>query len=282
LWPVRCLALALCALAPSGCSSPGAEPPLGGAIGSTDPGGSGGAGGAAGSAGQSVGGSSSAGASAGGSAGQVTAGSSTGGAMACSSYMDEAGYTLPVHIKNTSTKTLYVGQSEMTCQAERLFQVEDGARHVLPSLDGCHTSCQALMQTGPVACPLACAAPVTIALAPGQTIDVPWDGRFAVPQTLPTQCMPSTVTSPTSCVQAQQIDPALFTFIAQAGTQRQCLDPSGTCPCTPSANGTCTSASTLITGTIITTEFLIKLEPGETSPSGAPPYIGLEFKDVAN
>jgi hypothetical protein len=264
------------------CGAPAAEPPLGGSIGSTDLGGTGGLGGAGGSAGQSIGGSSTAGASAGTSAGQVTGGSSVGGAMACSSYMDEAGYSLPVHIKNTSTKTLYLGQSEMTCQVERLFQVEDGARQVLPGLEGCHTSCQALMQTGPVACPLACATPTAVTLAPGQTIDVAWDGRFAVPQTLPTQCMPSSSTSPTSCVQAQQIEPALFTFIAQAGTQRQCLDPSGTCPCTPNANGTCTSSSTLIAGTIITTEFLIKLEPGETSPGGEPPYIGLEFKDVAN
>lgn len=234
-------------------------------------------------AGQAAGGSGLAGA--GGSSGAATqpvAGSSAGGALACSSYMDEAGYTLPVHIKNSSKSTLYIGPQDSTCQVQRLFEVEDGARHVLPALDGCHTSCQALMQTGPVACPLACATPSTITLAPGQVVDVPWDGRFAVPQTLPQQCMPSASTAATSCVQAQKIEPAAFTFKALAGTRQQCLDPSGKCTCTANANGTCTSASSVISGTIITSELLIKLEPGEVSPSGEPPYIAIEFKDVPN
>jgi len=187
--------------------------------------------------------------------------------------MDHTTYALPVHIKNASSVTLYLGPQEASCQAAPLFQVEDGARQVLPSLDGCHTSCQQLMQTGPTVCPLACVAPSTITLAPGQGVDVPWDGRFGVPQTLPAQCMPATVTASGSCVQAQHVEPAAFTFSAQAGTQRQCL--SGTCNCVANANGTCTSASSTITGTILTTEFFIKLEPAE------PPYIMLEFKDVA-
>lgn len=223
------------------------------------------------------------GASLGGGAGQLaSSGSSAGGAVSCANYADDAGYTLPVHIKNSSSITLYVGPQDSTCQAARLFQVEDGARQLLPSLEGCHTSCQDLMQTGPVSCPLACAAPSTVALAPGQTIDVPWDGRFAVPQTLPTQCMRTASTAPATCVQAEQVEAAPFTFIARAGTARTCLDPSGTCACTPNSNGTCTSASTIITGTIIKTEYFVKLEPGETSPSGEPQYIALEFKNISN
>lgn len=238
----------------------------------------GGSGGAA--AGQVAAGGTSAGVA--GGATQPVAGSSAGGAVSCTSYADATGYTLPVHIKNSSKATLYLGPQESTCEVARLFAVEDGARHVLPSLDGCHTSCQQLMQTGPAACPLACPVPSTVTLAPGQSVDVPWDGRFAVPQTLPQQCMPSTATAPGSCVQAQRIEAAAFTFKALAGTKRTCLDPSGTCACTPSANGTCTSASSVISGTIITTELFLKLEPGETSPGGEPQYIGLEFKDVAN
>lgn len=217
-----------------------------------------------------------------GGAGQLAAsGNSAGGAVSCSSYVDATGYTIPVHIKNSSNVTLYVGPQDSTCQVQRLFQVEDGARHALPSLDGCHTSCAALMQTGPVSCPLSCVTPSTVTLAPGQTIDVPWDGRFGVPQTLPQQCMPTASTGSTSCVQAQRVEAAPFTFIAQAGTQRTCLDPSGTCACAANANGTCTSASTVITGTIITTEYFVKLEPGETSPGGEPQYIALEFKNVS-
>jgi len=278
LRPSGRLALAAFVLLLQACGSPDALTPLdngaaGSAVAGATSGATAGQGGAAGANG---------GASPGG-AGQLTAaGSSAGGAVACSSYTDATGYTLPVHIKNSSSVTLYVGPQDSTCQAQRLFQVEDGARHVLPSLDGCHTSCQALMQTGPVSCPLACATPSTVTLGPGQTIDVPWDGRFGVPQTLPLQCMPAAFAGSAGCVQAQQIEAAPFTFIAQAGTQRTCLDPSGTCACTANANGTCTSASTVITGTIITTEYFVKLEPGEKSPSGEPQYIVLEFKDVAN
>lgn len=280
LRPLGRLALAAWALLLPCCGSPVEETPLGvPAAGSPAVGGSAGAaavsqmpaGGAAGSAGVGTGG-----------AGQSGAGTSAGGAVSCTSYADATGYTLPVHIKNSSKTTLYLGPQESSCEAARLFAVEDGARHVLPSLDGCHTSCQQLMQTGPVACPLACAAPATITLAPGQTIDVPWDGRFAVQQTLPQQCMPNAPTASGSCVQAQRVEPAAFTFKALAGTKRTCLDPSGTCACTPSANGTCTSASSVISGTIITTELFLKLEPGEKSPSGEPQYIGLEFKDAAN
>ena len=273
------VALAALAVLSQACGSPDALTPVPNGVGSSAAvGGSGGGmtmaqGGAVGTNG---------GASLSGSAGQLAAsGSGAGGAVSCASYADDVGYTLPVHIKNSSSITLYVGPEDSTCQVERLFQVEDGARHVLPSLDGCRTSCQQLMQTGPVSCPLACATPSTVTLAPGQSIDVPWDGRFAVPHTLPPQCMQSASTSPATCVQAEQIEAAPFTFIARAGTQRICLDPSGTCACTPNANGTCTSAQTIISGTIITTEYFVGLEPGEKSPSGEPQYIGLEFKNIA-
>jgi hypothetical protein len=272
------LAFALSALWLIGCSDgSGEERAIAGSASAPGAGGTN----ALGSAGAGSGGAT-AGTDAGAGAGMGAAGSGSGGAMACTSYMDQTGYTLPVHIKNASAVTLYLGPTESGCQAEPLFQVEDGARHVLPSLAGCHTSCQALMQTGPTACPLACAAPSTITLAPGQTVDVPWDGRFAVPQTLPAQCMPNSAASTGSCVQAQKIEAAPFTFSAKAGTRRQCLEASGTCNCAPNADGTCTAASSVITGTIITTELFVKLEPGETSPGGEPQYLGLEFKDVSN
>jgi hypothetical protein len=271
LRPIGRLALGACALLLVGCGGVDEQTPIGGYGGSAT----------------AVGGQSTAGnpmvgtgGSAGANAVQPAAGTSAGGAVACSSYMDETGYTLPVHIKNSSKATLYLGPQDSTCQVEPLFVVEDGARHLLPSLEGCHTSCQALMQTGPVACPLACPTPSTVTLAPGQVVDVPWDGRFGVPQTLPQQCMPSTVTSATSCVQAQKIEAAAFTFKALAGTRQQCLDSSGKCTCTANPNGTCTSPSSVISGTIITTELLIKLDPADKSPSGEPPYIALEFKDA--
>ncbi|HVY31396.1 MAG TPA: hypothetical protein VHB79_32810 [Polyangiaceae bacterium] len=227
-----------------------------------------------------------AGSQANGSAGATAGSAGSGGAlgatppvMACSTYADKSGYQLVVHIQNQMSRTLYLGQDEMSCNAERLFQVEDGARHVLPSLENCHTSCDQMMTSGPATCPLVCQAPATIKLDPNQTLQVPWDGRFGVMQTLPQACLPATQTAPASCVQADRIGPAIFTFSAKAGSSMQCL--TGTCTCTPNQAGGCSNASSLISGTIYTTEYVVKLEPGETSPSGEGAYIGLVFKDTA-
>ena len=234
----------------------------------------GGAGVGGGSAGQSLGGG-----GAGGAAGLPGAGTGTGGVVECTSFADDTGWTLPVHIKNEMTQTLHVGQASMTCDLERLFQVEDGSSTVLPSLDGCHTSCQQMMESGPTTCPTVCAVPSSVTLEPGQIIELPWDGRFAVEQSLPQQCMRAGQTGPAGCVQAQRIEANAFTFIAQAGTQRECLQPGGTCTCTPNPNGGCTSAGSTIGGTIYTSEYFVKLEPGELSPSGEPQYIEIVFRD---
>jgi hypothetical protein len=236
-------------------------------------------GGGSGGAAVSSAGAQAAGGSAAGSGGSAGSGSGTQPAMACSSYADKSGYQLMVRIENQMSRTLYLGQEEMRCDAQRIFQVEDGARHVLPSLDNCHTSCDQMMTSGPATCPLVCQAPATIKLEPKQTLQVPWDGRFAVMQTLPQACLPATQTAPASCVQADRISPAIFTFSAKAGSSVQCL--AGACTCTPNQMGGCSNASSLISGTIYTTEYVVKLEPGETSPGGEGAFIGLVFKDSA-
>lgn len=247
--------------------------------------GSSGAANAAGAAGAPSGGASTAGGAAGvgglASAGGATGGSVSAPPMACSSYADKTGYQLVVRIENKMSRTLYLGQDEMSCQAQRLFKVQDGARAELPSLDGCHTSCDQMMASGPVLCPLVCESPATIQLDPGQSLQLPWDGRFGVMQTLPASCLKTAQANPATCVQADRIVPAIFTFSARAGSSRQCLDPSGTCTCAPNQAGGCKAASSLMGGTIYTTEYLVKLEPGETSPGGDAPYIGLVFKDAA-
>lgn len=225
------------------------------------------------------GGSSGGGAGSGGAAGTSMAGASGAPAMPCSSYADESPWSLVVHISNEMKETLYLGQDTMTCEIERLFQVADGARTALPALEGCRTSCDALMQSGPATCPTVCAAPVTIALEPGQSLDVPWDGRFGVEHSLPASCASAGAGASLQCVQARRVEPSVYTFSARAGTRRQCLDASGACTCTPSATGGCTSPSSLIAGTIITTELLLKLEPGEPATSGEPPFIGLAFRE---
>jgi len=267
--------LALCGcVVVLGCSSPAEEASPGGAP-------SNGSGGTSmfSGGGQATGGTSTS--PVGGSSGAAAqAGAPAAPPMACETYVDSGTWSLLVQIKNERTEPVYLGQDTASCDVQRVFQVEDGARAVLPSLDGCHSSCQTLMQTGPVACPLACAAPSTITLQPGETLKVPWDGRFGVPQNLPQQCLPSAQQgASTSCIQAKRIEPSVFTFSARAGTKHQCLAAGGACTCTPNQNGGCTTPSSLISGTIITTRYLVKLEPGEISPGGESQYIGLVFQN---
>jgi hypothetical protein len=237
-------------------------------------------GGAAGSAGAaaSSGSGGAAGTGVAGSGGQALATSGSGGAPVCTSYPDQSGYNLVVHIENKTTHTLYLGQEDKTCPIEPLFEVQDGSRAKLPSLAACRTSCDTMMNSGPVACPLNCASPATTKLDPNQSLDIPWDGRFGVTQTLPQGCV-ANAAGPVTCVQAARIEPAIFTFSARAATGVQCLDPSGTCACMPSTTGGCVTASSVISGTVYTTEYLVKLEPGEMGTNGAPPYIGLVFKN---
>jgi hypothetical protein len=264
------ITLGLCALSLQACGDEPVSYPLG-AVDSA-----GGAAGAslAGGAGTAAGGSGA------GSAGQAGAGGSVAPpAMACSSYSDDATWSLRVTIKNEMTQALYLGQQEMGCPLERLFQVEDGARQVLPALDACHSSCETMMKTGATSCPAACATPATITLEPGQTLQVPWDGRFGVDFTLPQQCLVGAPPSSLACVRAKRIEASLFTFSARAGTRRTCLEPSGNCTCMPNPTGGCSAPGSLIAGTIITTELILKLEPGETATNGDPPYIGLVFRD---
>lgn len=236
--------------------------------------GAGGVGGGAGAAGANT-------SANGGAAG--SAGSSAGSApvMACSSYADKTGYQLLVRIENKMSRTLYLGQQEQGCQAQRLFKVADGARAELLSLDNCHTSCDQMMAGGPVACPLACASPTTIKLDPSQALQIPWDGRYGVMQTLPQSCLKAAQAAPATCLQAERILPAIFTFSAQAGSSMQCLGPAGSCTCAPNQAGGCSSPSSVIGGTIYTTQYIVKLEPGEVSPGGEPPHIGLVFSDAA-
>ena len=268
LWPRAHGALTLTALCFLGCGGEPLDTPLGGA-------------GTAGNvAGTMSGGGSAAGASAlnGGAGGQAGIAATTGGAggaVACTTFADDPGYSLLVHIKNERTETLYLGPDDTGCGAAALYELEDGARTKLLPLTGCVASCQAVM-SGTAVCPTGCAAPSTVALEPGQTIDLPWDGRFGVPQTVPAQCMKDP-SQPASCTQAHRIEAGVFTFAARAGTKRQCLLAGG-CTCAANTNGGCTAASSVIAGTIYTSELLVALEPSELSPAGEPQYIGIVFR----
>lgn len=265
----------------TGCGDEASRPSLGSVDGQSTSAasGGGGGGGTAGSssgAGASLGGSAS---STGGSGSTAGSGSVAPGPVNCEDLKDDRGWQLMVEIKNEMSQTLYLGPEDMNCEARELFQVQDGARRALPALAACRSSCQNAMTGTSVSCPLVCPIPTTVTLDAGQSVRVPWDGRFAVPQALPQQCVSGAATPPAECVSAEQVEAGVFTFSAKAGTTRRCLDPSGTCNCGPSAIGGCSTPTSLISGTIVTTELFMMLEPGEPSPNGAPPLVSLTFRD---
>lgn len=211
------------------------------------------------------------------SAGAAGAGQASGGAKACGDYADQAPWQLKIRIENQRTTTVYVGAEPANCPGPSLFEVEDGSRALLPGLGDCRASCSAMMAGAATSCPSACSAPSTVTLAPGQVIELPWDGRFAVPQTLPRSCVSATTPDPASCVQASHIDAGPYTFRAKAGTKHDCV--AGTaCNCAPTADGNCTTPQSFIGGTVLTTEFFVLVDPGETGPNGQLP-IELVFKD---
>jgi hypothetical protein len=271
------LLLGPCFVCVTACGDDASRAPLGSVDGQSTA--AGGTGGAAGSASSMSGTGGSTGGSAASTGGSSTAGSGSVTPVNCEDLKDDKGWQLMIEIKNEMSQTLYLGPQEMNCEARELFQVEDGARRALPALAACRSSCQNAMTGMSVSCPLACPIPTTVTLESGQSVRVPWDGRFAVPQPLPQQCVTGTAAPPAECVSAQQVEAGVFTFSVQAGTTRRCLDPSGTCSCGPSAIGGCSTPTSLIGGTIVTIEFFMMLEPGEPSPNGAPPIVSLSFRD---
>lgn len=259
------------------CSLPACGEAEGAAIGSGAGAGGAGSGGSAAltTPNAGAGGNAAGGAASTGGAGPLNA----GGAPNCSSYVDDAGWSLQIEIQNASSQTLHLGPQQAGCSVAPLFQVEDGSRTVLPSLGACPRSCQAVIDGSAVQCTLACPSPTTVTLAPGQSVKLPWDGRFASPQTLSPVCLRGASDGNTECVNARRIEAGAFTFSAQAGTVRRCLDTAAPCACAQASSGGCTTPGSLVAGTIITTELFTKLEPGELSPSGEPPHIGLVFHD---
>lgn len=200
----------------------------------------------------------------------------SGGAVSCTSFADDAAWKLTVHIKNQKSSTIYLGPQETGCAVGSLFEVADGSRTVLPGLDKCRASCSAVLQGAAPTCATACQTPATVALGPGQSIDIPWDGLVGVPSTVPAQCMQG-MKPDTACVRAQQIKSGIFTFTARSGSQRMCLSPS-TCTCTANADGTCTMQNSVIAGTITTSDFLIALDPTDNTVGVQSQYIAVVFK----
>lgn len=86
-------------------------------------------------------------------------------------------------------------------------------------------------------CPYRCVKPVVVTLLPGEQVETYWSGLFVEHVELPLQCVPSGSTL--KCDRARHAQPGIFTFSAQAGTERDCLQTTGDpcAPCEPGGSG---------------------------------------------
>jgi hypothetical protein len=250
--------------------------------GGTDQGGSGQGG--SGSAGKGQGGT--------GQAGSVNqAGMSPGGAggagSVCDAFNDAPGTFLNVTIFNQTSSVIYLGQQETNCSELPLFQVMDATGATLAFPSSCQSTCQQLMNDGPIGCPAICALPGSNALQPGQALARTWNGLYQVERQPPRQCLNADYGN--VCQQTVRVQPGQFTFSAIAGRSIDCSKTSGgPCQaCVQNESGSCYTPGSLISGEILQAATTVTLGPafgiyGDAAPAPAAPGAGLPNPGGAN
>lgn len=217
-------------------------------------------------AGVATGGSATAGSHSGGSAGAAGSpdggGTSSGGATSeCSMFEDDHGWAVAVSIINRSTRTIHVGQQEVTCSQAPLFQVADRMGDVLADFGSCRAACEAVMDDGTLGCPAICAFPSAVTLQPDEGTNLIWNGMYRQETSLPQGCFPTDRPVANSmCDRAVQIAPGRFTFTAQAGTELDCLQTTGSClECMAQGDGGCSTPATIV-GTLLSAQVTVELD----------------------
>jgi|SRR6478752_6253982 len=215
----------------------------------------------------------------GGSANQAGGGNGGkgGSAAACPSYPDDAGSFIGVDIINQTATTLYLGQPEVTCEAEPLFSVTDQNGSLLRSPSRCRSGCGA--DAG--GCTAICLYPAAIELAPGATFSTSWSGLFDLDVDLPDSCVGGVRT----CQQSKMIQPGAFAFTAFAGSSLRCADDIG-CDdgCQNGPEGVCTTQGALIAGAMHTANAVVQLDGSYGVYSHElprPPGAGVPSGDIA-
>jgi hypothetical protein len=198
-----------------------------------------------------------------GASGVAGSGGDGGGSAGtdCSAFEDDLGWSVLVSIVNRTSQVIHVGQTEVTCTNPPLFVVEDDTGDPLTDLSGCRTPCDAVMDGNPAGCPGICLFPQAVTLEPDEGTNVIWSGLRRREVRLPEQCLP--MDEPvlvSTCDFAVQIEPGTFTFTAQAGTELDCLQTTGTCgECMTRGEGGCATSAT-IAGTMLSAEVTVGLD----------------------
>ncbi len=196
----------------------------------------------------------------GGSAGTASAGTASGGTASagtgqggyagsvCDGFVDEGPQFVEVVIINKTSGPIHIGDRDLSCGVAPLFDVYDARGTLLPPPGECRSSCQLVMDQGPVGCPAICAYQSALTLQPGEQHLTTYQGRYDVERKLPKECVRPDLGGE-SCHQAIAIAPGDFEFVADAGTSLDCSLSSGPCgPCMPTSTGGCSTPGTLVSG----------------------------------
>jgi len=236
------------------------------------------------------------------SGGNSSGGSSIGGsANTCESFDDEAPRGLEVLIVNQRSTSIFLGPRQATCGIGPLFHLADESGNPMRWFtDGCSSTCADLRDHGYTSCPAICLHPSIFELAPGESHPVFWSGLVQQERTLPIECVTHNdgPTEDTLCGQAKRIQPGVFTFGAEAGTEVDCSATfdAGSCIVCPSSGGEGSSSPDVtVGGEVLTAEVTVNLDdsygvsrdleddsdvpdPGQ-DPIGAINNVEIIFKD---
>jgi hypothetical protein len=255
----------------------------GSASGGSDDAGSGGRGGDNG--GSSSGGSSSGGATS--SGGFSSPGGTGSGGFQCmqTNIYDEPGGSIPVRVRNGTSRPIYLGRETPDCGFGVPFQVADASGQPLHEVPLCQATCQQLQLGAAVACPpIVCALPSVVALDPGGSTLTMWDGLYAENVTLLLGCRERI--GQDECTRVASAVPGDYVFSAQAGSSMQCLQPldAGNCgACMKDSNGACTTTYAVIGGPLHQAKVSVKLDGsyglGEQGGGDMVREVVIEFED---
>jgi hypothetical protein len=176
----------------------------------------------------------------------------------CAAFEDDQALTIKVTITNNTNAAIYLGQQEGTCGATSLFHVDNDAGNTLRQLPFCRNPCEAAMRGQPYGCPALCQLANTITLQPGESTKATWDGLYSVNSPLPQACSPSGQS--VVCDRAEQMAPGTFTFVAQAGTELNCMGALDCNQCTAISGGGCSTPGALTAGMTLTAQQTVDLD----------------------
>lgn len=179
----------------------------------------------------------------------------------CEGFADEDQLSIEVVINNETSQTIYVAAPLGSCAAPEFFDVLDSDDKSLHTSTMCRNSCARLRSTDVPYCEPLCDGDRALTLESGASLRTTWNGTTDVRVTLPRSCRAAGL-GETTCSRLERFSAGSYTFVAQAGTELTCPHVAGGCSeCIPTDDGTCQSELAKTTGTALSAQRALDLDP---------------------